>query len=467
MERRGDYLGGTVQVIPHITDEIKDRIRKLADGGRRDVVIVEVGGTVGDIESLPFLEAVRQLRLDVGPENLLFMHVTLLPWVAAAQELKTKPTQHSVRELRQIGIQPDVLLVRTDRGVPEGLKEKIALYCNVEKKAVIPAPDVKSIYEVPRNLKDSDLHGLVGRKLGLESRPIDFAAWDAFLEQGAAARDVVRIGIIGKYVELRDAYKSVSESLLLAGVANGAKVDIRWIDSEKLTPELTEKVLGDLDGILVPGGFGSRGIEGKVAAVRYARENVVPYLGICLGLQIAAIEFGRNVVGLREAGSSEFDADCADPVIDLLPEQKRVVDKGATMRLGAYECALVPGTRAAEAYGGAKVFERHRHRYEFNKHYEQAFEEAGMVFSGRWPEKSLVEIMELPGHPWFVSCQFHPEFRSRPGEPHPLFDGFVSASLRYAQESGDLSDGNGSAAHGAGGGSVDAAARAVSAGKSA
>jgi len=401
-------------------------------------VIVEVGGTVGDIESLPFLEAVRQLHLDVGPRNLLFMHVTLLPWVAAAAELKTKPTQHSVRELRQIGIQPDVLLVRTDRPVPEGIKEKIALYCNVEPRAVIPAPDVKSIYEVPRNLKGSELHRIVGEKLGLEDRPLDFRAWDAFLEQGRNATEPVRIAICGKYVELRDAYKSVSESLILAGVANGARVEIRWVDSEKVTPDVVEDLLGDVDGILVPGGFGARGIEGKIAAVRFAREQGIPYLGICLGLQIAAIEYARNVVGLPEAGSSEFVPDCADPVIDLLPEQKTVVDKGATMRLGAYECVLREGTRAAKAYGVPKVFERHRHRYEFNKRYEKAFEQAGMVFSGRWPEKSLVEIMELPDHPWFVSCQFHPEFRSRPGEPHPLFHGFVAAALRFA--TGDDAD---------------------------
>jgi CTP synthase len=447
MERRGDYLGGTVQVIPHITDEIKDRIRKLSDGDRRDVVIVEVGGTVGDIESLPFLEAVRQLRLDVGPENLVFIHVTLLPWVGAAHELKTKPTQHSVRDLRQIGIQPDVLLCRTDRHVPESLKEKIALYCNVEKRAVIPAPDVESIYEVPRNLKASELHRIVGEKLRLEDRALDFTEWSAFLEREAQASRPVRIALCGKYVDLKDAYKSVSESLFLAGVENDASVDIVWVDSETLTPDVVEETLGTVDGILVPGGFGSRGIEGKIAAVRYARENRIPYFGICLGLQVAALEFARNVVGMGTAGSSEFDVDCEDPVIDLLPEQKRVVDKGATMRLGAYECALTPGTKAAEAYGVTRVFERHRHRYEFNKRYESIFEEKGVVFSGRWPEKSLVEILELKDHPWFVSCQFHPEFRSRPGRAHPLFREFVGAAVR--QSEGDAEEdgpGNGSGA---------------------
>ncbi|MEZ5065496.1 MAG: CTP synthase [bacterium] len=442
MERRGDYLGGTVQVIPHITDEIKDRIRKLSDGDRRDVVIVEIGGTVGDIESLPFLEAVRQLRLDVGPENLFFLHVTLLPWIAAAGELKTKPTQHSVRDLRQIGIQPDALLCRTDRPLPDGIQEKIALYCNVEPGAVIPAPDVSSIYEVPRNLKGAGLHQVVARRLGLPERPMDFSAWERFLDRQAEATRTVRIAICGKYVALEDAYKSVSESLLIAGVEHGVRVDIRWVDSESLTADVVERALGDVDGILVPGGFGSRGIEGKIAAVRYARENRVPYFGICLGLQVAAMEIARNVAKLPHAGSSEFDPDCADPVIDLLPEQKRIVDKGATMRLGAYECELAPGTRAADAYGVSRVLERHRHRYEFNKTYEPAFERAGVKFSGRWPEKGLVEILELADHPWFVGCQFHPEFRSRPGRPHPLFAGFVGAAVRYADADDAGSEGD-------------------------
>ncbi|MFN8176472.1 MAG: CTP synthase [bacterium] len=437
MERRGDYLGGTVQVIPHITDEIKDRIRKLSDGDRRDVVIVEVGGTVGDIESLPFLEAVRQLRLEVGPRNLLFLHVTLLPYIAAADELKTKPTQHSVRDLRQIGIQPDVILCRTDRPVPQGIKEKIALYCNVETRAVIPAPDVKSIYEVPVNLRNAGLHAIVGEKLGLPEAEIDLSDWEAFLERSRRATRSVRIALCGKYVDLKDAYKSVNESLLLAGIEHGARVDVRWVDSESISPDVADEVLSSADGILVPGGFGSRGIPGKMAAVRYAREHGVPYLGICLGLQVAAMEFARNVLNLPEAGSSEFEPDCAEPVIDLLPEQRQIHDKGATMRLGAYECALVPGTRAGRAYGASTVFERHRHRYEFNKRYEHAFESAGVVFSGRWPEKSLVEILEIPSHPWFVACQFHPEFRSRPGRPHPLFFGFVGAALDYAAGGGD------------------------------
>ena len=437
MERRGDYLGGTVQVIPHITDEIKDRIRRLSDGDRCDVVIVEVGGTIGDIESLPFLEAVRQLRLDVGPDNLVFIHVTLLPYIAAAHELKTKPTQHSVRDLRQIGIQPDVLLCRTDRPIPESLKEKISLYCNVEKKAVIPAPDVGSIYEVPRNLARAGLHRIVGEKLRLPERELDLGEWERFLDRREACRSAVRIAICGKYIDLKDAYKSVSESLLLAGVENDARVDIEWVDTENLTDDVIDRVLGRVDGVLVPGGFGSRGIEGKVRAVRWARENRVPYLGICLGMQVAAIEIGRTLVGIPEAGSSEFEPDVADPVIDLLPEQKSIVDKGATMRLGAYECALVPGTKAQRAYGENRVFERHRHRYEFNKRYEKSFETAGVVFSGRWPEKGLVEIMELPDHPWFVGCQFHPEFRSRPGKPHPLFRGFVGAAVAYREADDD------------------------------
>jgi CTP synthase len=432
MERRGVFLGGTVQVIPHITDAIKDRIRKLSDGGRRDVVIVEVGGTVGDIESLPFLEAVRQLHLDVGRGNLVFIHVTLLPHIASAGELKTKPTQHSVRDLRQIGIQPDVILCRTDRTIPEGIRDKLALYCSVEKDAVIPAPDVSSIYEVPRNLHRAGLPRIVGRKLGLPERPVDFAEWESFLERAQEARQPVRIAVCGKYVDLQDAYKSVHESLLLAGVEHGVRTRIQWVDSETLDPGSLDEVLGRADGILVPGGFGARGIDGKIAAVRYARENRIPYFGICLGMQVAAIEIARNVVGLHGAGSSEFDQDVEHPVIDLLPEQKRIVEKGATMRLGAYECALVPGTFAAGAYGRPSVFERHRHRYEFNKRYEKQFEDAGIVFSGRWPEKGLVEIMELPDHPWFVGCQFHPEFRSRPGKPHPLFLGFIGAAKKYA-----------------------------------
>ncbi len=437
MERRGDYLGGTVQVIPHITDEIKDRIRKLSDGDRRDVVIVEVGGTVGDIESLPFLEAVRQLRLEVGSRNLLFLHVTLLPFIAAADELKTKPTQHSVRDLRQIGIQPDVLVCRTDRPIPQGIKEKIGLYCNVETEAVIAAPDVKSIYEVPVNLKHAGLHRIVGEKLGLPARDLDLSDWEAFLERSRRPAKRVRIALCGKYVELKDAYKSVAESLMLAGVEHDARVDIQWVDSEVLATDGPEEILAGVDGILVPGGFGSRGIEGKVAAARHAREHRIPYLGICLGLQVAAMEFARNVLGLEEAGSSEFEPECAEPVIHLLPEQRAVVDKGATMRLGAYNCELKPGTRAAELYGVPAVFERHRHRYEFNKKYEPAFERAGVVFSGRWPEKGLVEILEIPAHPWFVACQFHPEFRSRPGKPHPLFAGFVGAAVAQAARDAD------------------------------
>ncbi len=440
MERRGDYLGGTVQVIPHITDEIKDRIRRLADGERRDIVIVEVGGTVGDIESLPFLEAIRQLRLEVGGENLLVLHVTLLPYIPTADELKTKPTQHSVRDLRQIGIQPDVILCRTDRVLPESIKSKIALYCNVEPRAVIDAIDVASIYEVPKNLLTAGLPQIVCRKLGLAERPIDFREWEAFLEHAAHPHGRVAVAICGKYVDLKDAYKSVAESLFLAGVENGVEVDVRWIDSETLSEADVHETLDEMDGILVPGGFGSRGVPGKLAAVRFAREHHVPFLGLCLGMQVAAIEIARNVVGLPEANSSEFDPSTPDPVIDLLPEQKTIVDKGATMRLGNYECAIVPGTLAAKTYGKDVVFERHRHRFEFNKRYEKAFEDAGVAFSGRWKQKGLVEIMELPGHPWFLGCQFHPEFRSRPGRPHPLFNGFVKAAKERARAAGDVDD---------------------------
>ncbi len=440
MERRGDYLGGTVQVIPHITDEIKDRIRRLAAGDRRDVVIVEVGGTVGDIESLPFLEAIRQLRLEVGRENLIVLHVTLLPYISTADELKTKPTQHSVRDLRQIGIQPDVLLCRSERPLPESIKSKIALYCNVEQHAVIDAIDVASIYEVPRNLLAAGLPQIVCRLLALPERPVDFRTWEAFLDRAENLEGRVRVAICGKYVDLKDAYKSVSESLFLAGVENGVEVDVRWVDSESLTGDSVEETLGSMDGILVPGGFGSRGVPGKLAAVRFARERRIPYFGLCLGMQVAAIEIARNVVGIREANSSEFDPNTPDPVIDLLPEQKSIVDKGATMRLGNYECALEPGSLAARCYGTPVVFERHRHRFEFNKRYEPAFEDAGVVFSGRWPQKGLVEILELPGHPWFLGCQFHPEFRSRPGKPHPLFFGFVRAAKECAQSSPDEGD---------------------------
>jgi CTP synthase len=433
MERRGDYLGGTVQVIPHITDEIKDRIRRLSGGDRRDVVIVEVGGTVGDIESLPFLEAIRQLRLEVGRENLLVLHVTLLPYISTADELKTKPTQHSVRDLRQIGIQPDVILCRTDRGLPESIKSKIALYCNVETRAVIDAIDVASIYEVPRNLLAGGLPQIVCQKLGLPERPIDFREWEAFLDRAAHPRGRVTVAICGKYVDLKDAYKSVSESLFLAGVENEVEVDVRWVDAETLVNGIVDEMLDDVDGILVPGGFGSRGVPGKLSAVQFAREKRVPFLGLCLGMQVAAIEIARHVVGIPAANSSEFDPSTPDPVIDILPEQKSIVDKGATMRLGNYECTLVPGTLAARTYGTEVAYERHRHRFEFNKHYEKSFEGAGVVFSGRWKQKGLVEIMELPGHPWFLGCQFHPEFRSRPGKPHPLFAGFVKAARDRAR----------------------------------
>ncbi|HET9886703.1 MAG TPA: CTP synthase [bacterium] len=428
MERRGDYLGGTVQVIPHITDEIKDRIRRLSDGDRRDVVIVEVGGTVGDIESLPFLEAIRQMRLEVGRENVLFLHVTLLPYIATAAELKTKPTQHSVRDLRQIGIQPDIILCRSEMPLPESIKSKIALYCNVEPRAVIDAIDVKSIYEVPENFHQAGLAKIVCQKLGLPDRPLDFREWESFLHRVHHPKGKVHIAVCGKYVDLKDAYKSISESLFLAGVENEVAVDIRWVDSENLSEETVEDTLGSMDGILVPGGFGSRGVPGKLAAVRFARERGIPFFGVCLGMQVAAVEIARHMVGLPEANSFEFDPQTPDAVIDLLPEQKSITDKGATMRLGNYECALTKGSLAAKEYGEPVVFERHRHRFEFNKRYEAAFEKAGVVFSGRWPQKGLVEIMELPGHPWFLGCQFHPEFRSRPGKPHPLFYGFVRAA---------------------------------------
>ncbi|MAF27618.1 MAG: CTP synthase [Gemmatimonadota bacterium] len=431
-ERRGDFLGGTVQVIPHITNEIKDRIRRLSDEDQCDVVIVEIGGTVGDIESLPFLEAVRQLRLDVGSENAVFVHVTLVPFIRAADEMKTKPTQHSVRDLRQIGVQPDVLLCRSEMPIPEAVREKIALFCNVDPKAVIEAVDVPTIYEIPRRFHASPLMEIIGGKLGLEAPMPDISEWNAFLDRMKECRERVEIAVCGKYVELQDAYKSIHEALGHAAVHHGRKLAVRWVDSEELENGSAEDGLRGVDGVLVPGGFGSRGIEGKVAAVQYAREHGVPYFGICLGMQVAAAEIGRNVVGLTGATSTEFDPDTPHPVIDLLPEQKGVVDMGATMRLGACECELAPGTLAAEAYGTRTVSERHRHRFEFNKNYESQFEKAGVVFSGRWSDKGLVEIMELPGHPWFVGCQFHPEFLSRPERPHPLFSGFVGACAEHA-----------------------------------
>jgi CTP synthase len=433
-ERRGDYLGGTVQVIPHITNEIKERIARVARDGRADVVIVEVGGTVGDIESLPFLEAIRQMRKDVGRNNVLYVHVTLLPALSATGELKTKPTQHSVKELRGIGIQPDVIIARSDQPVAHELREKIALFCDVATEAVIPAPTADTIYEVPLQFHSHGLDELIVRELGLADRaqPADLTAWRALVELIKRPKPQLEIALVGKYIELPDAYLSVTEALRHAGWAHGRSIVIRWVDSESLAPNNLDERLGGAAGVLVPGGFGHRGIEGKVLAARYAREKNVPYLGLCLGLQCGVIEFARDVVGATDANSTEFDLFTADPVIDFMPDQRELEEKGGTMRLGLYPARLTPGSRAAKAYGEEVVYERHRHRFEVANRYREALEEAGMLLSGQSPDGRLVEIVELRDHPWYVASQFHPEFKSRPDRPHPLFAGFVEAAIEQA-----------------------------------
>jgi CTP synthase len=435
-ERRGDYLGGTVQVIPHITNEIKERITRVARDGRADVVIVEVGGTVGDIESLPFLEALRQMRKDVGRTNVLYVHVTLLPALSATGELKTKPTQHSVKELRGIGIQPDVIIARSEQPVPDDLREKIALFCDVGSEAVIPAPTAETIYEVPLQFHEHGLDDLIVRELNLAEKvkPADLDAWQALVQRIKAPKPTLEIALVGKYIELPDAYMSVTEALRHAGWANDRDVRIRWVDSESLTDDNLADKLGGVAGIVVPGGFGHRGIEGKVLGARYARENSVPYLGLCLGLQCGVIEFARDVVGAQDANSTEFDVFTNAPVIDFMPDQRELEDKGGTMRLGLYPARLTPGSRAAEAYGEEVIYERHRHRFEVSNQYRDALEGAGMLLSGQSPDGRLVEIVELRDHPWFVASQFHPEFRSRPDRPHPLFNGFVKAAVAHGPE---------------------------------
>jgi CTP synthase len=426
-ERRGDFLGHTVQVVPHVTDEIKSRIRAVADGN--DVVVTEIGGTVGDIESLPFLEAVRQFRLEVGPENCLDVHLTLVPYIHAAQEMKTKPTQHSVATLRSIGLQPDVLLCRTERPLPEEVRRKIGNFCNVETRAVISAVDVESIYEVPLLLSEQHLDEIVLAKLRLDAGPLRLDSWRAMVQRLKSARDEVEIALCGKYVQLHDAYKSIIEAFTHAGVVNDVRVRIRWVSSEDVETRGTEAMLAGVHGILVPGGFGERGIEGKIAAIGYAREKSIPMLGICLGLQCAVIEFARNAVGLGDAHSSEFVPACEHPVIDLMPDQAGVL-KGGTMRLGAYPCILRPGSLAERCYGGREVSERHRHRWEVNRAYCDRLEEHGMQISGESPDGRLVEIVEIPEHPFFLAVQFHPELKSRPERPHPLFSHFVDAAKR-------------------------------------
>jgi CTP synthase len=440
-ERRGDYLGKTVQVIPHITDEIKDRIHAVAEDV--DVVITEVGGTVGDIEGLPFLEAIRQLRYDVGRDNILYVHCALVPFIAASGELKTKPAQHSVRELRSIGIQPDVLVLRSDRDLDESLRRKVAMQCDVEVDAVIAAVDSPSLYQVPLAMREEGLDRVTVRRLRLPDVEPDLSEWERLVARVQAARERVTIAIAGKYVDLPDAYLSVVEALRHGGLAHGVDIDIRWIASDDLGPsEVLGAEEGDpgtqlsgVDGVLVPGGFGIRGVEGKIAAIRWAREHEVPFLGLCLGLQSAVIEFARNVAGLPYAHSSEFEPNSPDPVIDLMHDQRDVTDKGGTMRLGAYPAKLRPGTRTRAAYHDEPViYERHRHRFEVNNRYRHQLEDAGLVIAGVSPDDRLVEFVELADHPWFVATQAHPELKSRPNRPHPLFDGFVGAALQHRRE---------------------------------
>ncbi|WP_043930088.1 CTP synthase [Bacillus sp. EB01] len=429
-ERRGDYLGGTVQVIPHITNEIKERVFRAGHETNADVVITEIGGTVGDIESLPFLEAIRQIKSDIGHENVMYIHCTLIPYIKAAGEMKTKPTQHSVKELRSLGIQPNVIVVRTELPVSQDMKDKIALFCDIDKKAVIECRDAETLYTIPLALQEQNLDSIVCDHLKLQCGEADMTEWKALVDKVTNLTGKTKIALVGKYVELQDAYLSVVEALKHAGYAYDADIDIDWVNAEHVNEENVEELLGDADGILVPGGFGDRGVEGKISAIKYARERKVPFLGICLGMQLATIEFARNVLGLEGAHSSELDPNTKHPIIDLLPEQKDIEDLGGTLRLGLYPCKLVEGTKVYEAYGEKIVYERHRHRYEFNNHYRKDMEQAGFVFSGTSPDGRLIETIEVTDHPWFVASQFHPEFLSRPTRPQPLFREFIHASLQ-------------------------------------
>ncbi len=427
-ERRGEYLGATVQVIPHVTNEIKSRVKQAAESV--DVAIVEIGGTVGDIESLPFLEAIRQLRVELGHQNAVSVHVTLVPYIPTAGELKTKPTQHSVQKLREIGIQPDLLLCRCDRPLPKELKEKISLFGNVRVENVIAAIDVACIYELPQVFHRQGLDEALVEMLNIWSRQPDLSSWDRVVERFKTPNNGrVQIGVVGKYVHLRDSYKSLHESLIHGGIEHDVGVDLTYVDSEQLEQRGAEELLGQLDAILVPGGFGDRGAEGKIDAIRYAREQRVPFFGICLGMQLAVVDFARNMGGVPKANSREFDKDGSHCVIDLMPDQHGVVDRGGTMRLGSYPCDLAAGSLAAEIYGTERVHERHRHRYEVSNHYREALQQAGLVLSGVSPDKRLVEMIELPDHPYFIGCQFHPEFKSRPLSAHPLFARFVKAAV--------------------------------------
>ena len=429
-ERRGDYLGKTVQVIPHITDEIKNRIRSVGANSGADILITEIGGTTGDIEGLPFLEAIRQFILEVGPDNAIIMHVTLVPFIKAAGELKTKPTQQSIAKLREIGIQPQVLICRTEMPLDQDVRQKLSMFCNVPLDAVIEAGDVEhTIYEAPLNLREEGLDTIVCRLLRLETPEPDLAEWKRFVQRLINPKKRVRVAIVGKYVELQDAYKSIYESLAHAGAAQDCAIDIVQVDAEDIEVEGAEKYLQGVAGILVPGGFGDRGVEGKIKAAKFARESRTPFLGLCLGMQVASIEFARNACGLENANSTEFDPDTAHPVISMMEEQRDVTDKGASMRLGTWETKIREGTLAHQVYGKTHASERHRHRYEFNQKYREQMEAAGFVISGTSPDGTLVELIELKNHPWFLACQYHPEFQSKPNHPHPLFKAFIAASL--------------------------------------
>ncbi len=435
-ERKGEYLGSTVQVIPHITDEIKSRISGLAERSQADIAIIEIGGTVGDIESLPFLEAIRQMRTDVGEENVLYVHVTLVPFVGPRQEMKTKPTQHSVRELRSIGIQPDLIICRSKFPLTDEMIRKVSLFCDVRRQEVVVGLDTSQIYEIPLAFEEQGLTQLLLEGLALPPNPPDHQEWDQVMEGLRAPEDGVTVAIVGKYIELRDAYISVTEALKHGGIANRCQVHLKWVDSEHVENAGAAEFLSDVGGILVPGGFGSRGVEGKIQSIRYARENEVPFLGLCLGLQTAVIEFARDACGLAGAHSTEFDQNTPHPVIDLLASQRAVTDMGATMRLGRYECHLAPDSLALECYGERIVYERHRHRFEVNPEYHDALRSHGLSLSGLSPDGTLVEIIELPAHPFFIASQFHPEFRSRPTRAHPLFAGFIRAAFERAAAQG-------------------------------
>ena len=431
-ERRGDYLGGTVQVVPHVTDQIRDNIYKASVGS--DIAIIEVGGTVGDIEGQPFLETIRQIQFDLGRSNALYVHLTLVPYINAAKELKTKPTQHSVKELRTMGIQPDILCLRADREIPVNLRKKIALTCNVKEECVFDVHDCDSIYKVPMMLHQQNLDQVIVDRLNIWTGAPDLSGWKNIVDALDAPVDSVKIGIVGKYVDVYDAYKSINESLIHAGIANRSKVEVKFIDSVDIDKKNAHTYLADLDGVIVPGGFGNRGVEGKINAIEYLRINKIPFFGICLGMQLAAVEFARNKLGLGSANSFEFEENTPDLVIHLMDAQKEVTNKGGTMRLGAYPCKLVKPSKAWDAYKSEAISERHRHRYEFNNDYRSRFEDQGVVFSGVSPDDSLVEIMEIKDHPWFVACQFHPELKSGPMTPHPLFRDLVSASLKHKKQ---------------------------------